>query len=166
MMIHILNTSNVFYCMADKIYLGTVKQNIESSQSYNPEKDYLLIQGERIYLEKHSWDCGWYWGFGYIGNNNLHTHASVFIHELLWHSNDQVFDTSPIFQKNDTFWIFKDLLKQAYALQECAEVYQNGGHCITHKDTKVINSKAKAKTINRDLAKVLDKIWVLVTSND
>ena len=145
--------------MSEKIYLGKIKENIESSQSYNPEKDYLYIQGENIYLEKHNWDCGWYWGFGYIGNKDLHTHASVFIHELIWHSNDQVFETSPIFQKNDTFWIFKDLLKQAYTLQECAEIYQYGGHCITNNKTEIVRNKRKAKSINKDLEKVLDQLW-------
>jgi len=29
---------------------------------------------ERIYLRDFSWDCDWYWGGGYIGNKNFHTH--------------------------------------------------------------------------------------------
>ena len=53
-------------------------------------EDYYLIgkdnTGERVWLEKPSWDCGWYWGFGYLqtmqGNRepsrardiNSHTH--------------------------------------------------------------------------------------------
>jgi hypothetical protein len=139
-----------------KLYLGQVKEKIESTQSYDPQKDSILILGEKIYLSKHSWDCDWYWGFGYIGNRDLHTHASLFIHELLWHDNDQVFDTSPIFQKNNDFWIFKDLLKQAYALKDAAEIYQIGGHCITNEKTEVIKSKTKAKSINKDLEKILD----------
>jgi len=28
----------------------------------------------RVYLYDFSWDCGWYWGGGYIGNNDFHTH--------------------------------------------------------------------------------------------
>jgi len=50
--------------MTDSIYLGEVKQQIESTQSYNPEKDSLCILGEQIYLKKHSWECGWYWDSG------------------------------------------------------------------------------------------------------
>jgi len=142
----------------NKIYLGKVKQKIESSQSYNPEKDYLYFLGEDLSIEKHSWDCSWYWGFGYIGNRNLHTHSSVFIHELLWHDVNQVFDKS-LFKSNNDFWIFKDLLKQAYTLQECAEVYQHGGHCITNDKTQLINSKEKAETINKDLEKILNSLW-------
>ncbi len=29
---------------------------------------------EAIYLEDFTWDCGWYWGGGYIGNKNMHCH--------------------------------------------------------------------------------------------
>ena len=144
--------------MSDRIYLGEIKQEIEPSQSYNPDKDDLYILGEKIYMDKHSWDCNWYFGFGYIGNRRLHTHADVFIHELIWHEKDKVFNES-IFKSNDDFWIFKDLLKQAYILKDCAEIYQIGGHCITHRKTEIIKNKRKAKTINKDLEKLLDHIW-------
>ena len=29
---------------------------------------------ENVYLYDFSWDCGWYWGGGYIGNRNFHAH--------------------------------------------------------------------------------------------
>jgi hypothetical protein len=29
---------------------------------------------ENVYLEDFSWDCGWYWGGGYIGNSKFHAH--------------------------------------------------------------------------------------------
>ncbi len=144
--------------MNESIYLGKVKKDITKSQSYNPEQDNIYIQGEDIYLEKHSWDCGWYWGFGYLKAEGLHTHATVFTNELLWHSKDEVFDES-IFKNGNDFWIFKDLLIQAYALKDCAEVYHHGGHCITIKDTEVVTSKRKAQMVNRDLSKILDKLW-------
>ncbi len=156
--------SNTYFLIM-KIYLGKVKSEIESSQSYTPEENDLYILGEDLYIEKHSWDCNWYWGFGYIGNDNMSVHAEVFIHELLWHSKDTVFENS-IFKNDDDFWIFKDLLKQAYALKECAEVYQNGGHCITSPKTGIIKSKTKAKTINRDLEKVLDELWKFLKKLD
>lgn len=31
-----------------------------------------------IYLSKPSWDCGWYWGFGYLGNHNEHYHLNAY----------------------------------------------------------------------------------------
>ena len=30
--------------------------------------------GKSILLRRPSFECDWYWGFGYIGNKNLHTH--------------------------------------------------------------------------------------------
>ena len=141
-----------------KIKLGKIKAEIKKSQSYDPSKDHLSLEDEEIYINKHSWDCGWYWGLGYIGNNDLHTHASVFIHELLWHDVTEVFIES-IFKTDSDFWTFKDLLKQAYALRECAEVYVYGGHCITNKTTGVIKSEEMNKRINEDLKKVLDTLW-------
>ena len=30
---------------------------------------YLLgrtYSGQKVWLQKESWDCGWYWGFGYL----------------------------------------------------------------------------------------------------
>ena len=32
--------------------------------------------GESIYFYKPTWDCDWYWGFGYLGNKNQHYHLS------------------------------------------------------------------------------------------
>jgi len=29
---------------------------------------------EAVYLKGFQWDCGWYWGGGYIGNKNFHAH--------------------------------------------------------------------------------------------
>jgi hypothetical protein len=55
------------------------------------------------------------------------------------------------------------LFIQAYALKECAEIYQYGGHQTTEKQiTDIIKDKAKADNLNKDLKKVLDLIWDLV----
>lgn len=147
----------------EKIKLGTIKKQIKETQNYNPEKDQLYITGEIIFIEKHTWDCDWYWGFGYIGNKDLHSHAKVFIEELLWHDKDKVFEES-IFKSNNDFWIFKDLLKQAYTLRECAEVYRNGGHCTKEKGiTDIILNKDMEKKINNDLRIILETLWDFLT---
>ena len=145
--------------MKDKICIGKVKKEIPASQNYNPETDRVFIEGEKLYLEKHSWDCGWYWSFGYIGNKDLHTHCNVFIKELLWHSKNEVFEKS-IFNNNDNFWVFKDLLSQAYALKKAAEVYRHGGYCSSLKGvTDIIQSNVQEQIINKDLETVLDAMW-------
>ena len=44
-----------------KILLGYTKRHLNGLR-------------EPIYLEGFKWDCGWYWGGGYLGNRNMHTH--------------------------------------------------------------------------------------------
>ena len=147
----------------DTITLGRVKNKMKQTQSYDPKKDYLGVTGELLKLDRHKWDCGWYWSFGYIGNHKLHTHSSIFIKHLLWHSADEVFSSS-IFEKDSDFWTFKDLLTQAYALQKCAEVYKRGGHCRSKEGvTDCIQSVDMAKKLNADLEKVLDNMWDFLT---
>ena len=121
----------------DKIYLGNTTE-------YG-----------RLYLSKHSWDCGWYWGFGYIGNSRLH------IDSLIGAEYDirSIFDKgSPITQNQ--WWIIRDLFTQAYALKKAAEVYQHGGHQTTKPGmTDCIKNLEMAARINKDLEIVLDKVW-------
>lgn len=43
-------------------------------------KDYPLVdeKGGILKLAKPSWDCGWYWGFGYLQSKDIHTHAKLY----------------------------------------------------------------------------------------
>ena len=123
----------------DKIYLGNTTE-------YG-----------RLYLSKHSWDCRWYWGFGYIGNSRLHMHIDSLIGAE--HDIGNIFDKgSPITQ--DQWWLIRDLFKQAYALKAAAEVCQYGGHQTTRPGmTYCIKNLEMAAQINKDLETVLDKVW-------
>ena len=134
----------------EKVFLGTVKTT---------DNDHNLYAGDRIYLSKHSFDCGWYWGFGYIGNSNLHCH---FNKSFLSNSKycDELFRIPRY--TNNQWWVIRDLYIQAYALKDCAEIYTHGGRQISGDDTKIIQSNDKAKIINDDLEKVLTKVWNLL----
>ena len=123
----------------DKIYLG-------DTMKYG-----------RLYLSKHAWNCGWYWGFGYIGNPCYHLH----INSLLGSEHDvsKVFDVETKITQ-DQWWVIRDLFKQAYALEEAAEVYQYGGHQTTAPGiTDCIKNLEMAAQINKDLEIVLNKVW-------
>ena len=128
----------------DKIYLGNT------------------TQCGRLYLSKHSWDCGWYWGFGYIGNNSCHMH----IDSLMGAEYDirSIFDKgSPITQNQ--WWIIRDLFKQAYALQKAADVYRHGGHQTSNPGmTDCIKNLEMAARINKDLEVVLNKVWDFIVN--
>ena len=78
--------------MSEKIFLGTVRDGIEG----------MIISGEKLYIEKHSFDCGWYWGFGYIGNKNIHTHFSELLYPDTKKSGYNVYNASELFKKGLT----------------------------------------------------------------
>jgi len=139
----------------DKIYLGT-------------------INDEKIYLSKHSWDCNWYWGFGYLGNSKLHYHFSSYLtnnysdydavvenpigfkHD--WHRVDYIFKETWLTQ--DDWWLLLELFEQAYRLKKAAEVYRRGAGISYVKDiTNQLVSESVHQAINKDLEKVLDTIW-------
>ena len=47
--------------MRKTVFLGTTKPEFDG-------------RARRIYLHDFSWDCGWYWAGGYLGNNSCHFH--------------------------------------------------------------------------------------------
>ena len=51
--------------------MDTIKINKIEKQTvkYLNKTAYLLGErkdGEKVYLQAGSWDCGWYWGYGYL----------------------------------------------------------------------------------------------------
>jgi len=136
----------------NKVYLEKVRDDFKG-----------MTAGQRIWLTKHSWDCGWYWGFGYIGNANLHTHFdSEFLHTDCY-TPDKIFSKTKITEQD--WWIIRDLMVQAYALKDAAGVYKHGGHQTTKKGvTDIIKNEELAKSINQDLEKILNKVWDILTN--
>lgn len=136
----------------NKIHLGKLKSDAGTS-----------ADGENVWLEKHKWNCGWYWGFGYLGNKNCHFHFDSLLYikdgkgSVKYCASD-LFESTPITDKQ--WWVIRDLFTQAYALRKAAEVYQYGGHQTTAPGvTDIIKNKERADQINADLAKVLDLAW-------
>jgi hypothetical protein len=102
-----------------------------------------------VYLSRHSWDCNWYYGLGYLGNKNCHYHFESYLDGKHWKIED-VFTKTWLNQSQ--WWILLDMFKQAYALKHCAEVYRYGGHISSKSSvTDIIQSADKAAIINDDL---------------
>ena len=138
----------------NRIFLGITKEEIKGTE-------YLTNEPIRIY--KHKWECNWYWGFGYIGNQHLQTH---FKGELLGRETqiDKIFK-KPHYTQED-WWLIRDLFKQAYALQKCAEVYLYGGHQTTRLGVSdIIKSEEMNERLNKDLEIVLNKVWDILENN-
>ena len=131
----------------------------------NLEKIYLGITEEhgRVYITKHSWDCDWYWGFGYVGNRDCQFHFKSFLTNGPCRASD-LFKEPTI--SDSSWWIIRDLFTQAYALKEAASTYRYGGHQYTSKGiTDIIQCKEMELRLNTDLETVLNKVWQFMLDN-
>lgn len=142
----------------EKIFIGTVREDYKNGERSS------YVAGERIYITKHSWDCGWYWGFGYVGNQRLHTHFDGAF--LGAETNVNKIFVKPVLTQEE-WWLVRDLFIQAYALKKAAEVYRYGGHQTSEPGiTDMIRDDEMCKRLNEDLRKVLDKVWEIFEAAD
>lgn len=125
--------------MTDKIYLGRI--NIDNTVC-------------AIYLTKHSWACDWYWSFGYIGNNNYHSH---FNYEFL--KNGLVVPIGCLLNQSEWYSLC-EYMKTAYSLAETYEIYHRGGSHITYIDTLAfLKESSQSDKLKKDLESVLNRCW-------
>lgn len=132
------------------------KQKIEKLGTH-----YLLgvLDGETIWLQKPSWECGWYWGFGYVHTftNKIspersrdissHTHFKALIKD----GPDPWLKLETPFTEKEK-WAIADLLKSAYALQEAAKVFHLGNsHWTSERLSPYLKQEDIEQTINQNL---------------
>jgi len=117
----------------DKIRLGTRKSD-----------------GKGIFLTKPTWDCSWYWGFGYLGNRNEHFHLSSYANGRNINMYDALttdYDLNPKIKAK--LWDFCELVKTAYVLKETAEVLGRGGsHYTKNVCASIIKNTDEVTRIN------------------
>jgi hypothetical protein len=134
--------------MTERIWLGIVNNGAGT-----------YADGEGIGLEKHKWDCGWYWGFGYVGNKNCHFHFDSFLENTKLAS--ELFRETHI--SDSDWWVIRDLFKQAYALKEAAAVYRHGGHQTSRPGvTDIIKNRVVEDRLNEDLKYILSALWEFI----
>ena len=137
---------------------------LEKKQSNAFGKDvYLLgkdVDGVAYWLESPSWDCGWYWGFGYIETYtsnmmpsrskdiNSHQHAGDFMKWAIeWNGKDPKLKETT-FSDNEA-WQLSELFKRFELFKELAGYYHRGGAQIaTIKNEDSKKDAAKTKQIN------------------
>lgn len=112
---------------------------------------YLLgtVDNENIYLSAPSWDCNWYWGFGYLGNKNCHYHLNGLNKDknLFDAIKEHFGDSLKISEKN--LWTFCELVQTAYSLKETAEVLGRGGsHYSNNPCSDLIKNTDEVTRIN------------------
>lgn len=119
-------------------------------------------EGVYHYLEAPSWDCGWYWGFGYIHTftNNRSPELSKDINShyqmdsLKFNPKPSNLVDTPF---NDKEWYqLWELSKTIYSLREIAAVYNRGGSHITSNPlSEMIKNNDECDRINKILIPAL-----------
>lgn len=135
-----------------------------------------------IYLDAPSWDCGWYWGFGYLGNKNCHYHvdrltkietynheAKAFTHEIvnLYDGFKRHFGDTFIIKRDKDVWTLAELFKTFYILKETAEVLWNGcSHLASNPCKDFIINKDEVMRINGIvLPQIFEEIYKVLMRN-
>lgn len=112
--------------------------------------------GKREYLFAPSWDCGWYWGFGYLGHEDLHHHVdSISTSKNLYDALTEYYGDSLVL-KEDKLWTFCELMRTYYILKDTAEALGRGGaHYSTNPCEDIIKNGAEVKRINETVMPAL-----------
>lgn len=159
----------------------------KTDKAFN-KKIYLLGQdkdGYNVYLEAPSWDCNWYWGFGYIetytretspstsSDINSHSHwkycivgkqEKYSITQKAWiktdyihHINDNPDFVSTVLNDKES-WELSELMKKFYILKNAAKLFHKGSAGVANGS---INNKIQSmelyNKINHELMPIIFK---------
>lgn len=94
----------------------------------------------RYYLRKPTFDCGWYWGLGYLATGRgSHLHFDSYFKDKLFCDAWVDFDDTP-FTKDEAY-IITDYMRQLYTLRKTADMYHLSNTHIT-SNAKVLEQFA------------------------
>jgi hypothetical protein len=144
-----------------------------------PKKIYIgENDGEKIYLSAPSWDCGWYWGFGYLGNINCHYHIDGLTKNESYNTEKKVWEYEftnlfdgfkkhfgkTLIVRDSQLWTLCELFNTFYALKETAEVLGRGGaHYTTNPCADLIKNVDEVKRINEIvLPQIFEEIYKIL----
>lgn len=137
-------------------------------------------EGIKYWLVEASWDCGWYWGFGYIEtytNNkkpenardiNSYQHFnSLFLKENILDGYHDFFVKSTL--SDEEIWKLLGYMKEFYVCNEYTELLQYGNHItssaknIKEEENEEANKKESERINKKLLPELFKKIYDLLT---
>ena len=171
------------------------KQISKKSNEAFGKKIFLLGRdedGTNYWLEESRWDCGWYWGFGYVEtytNNknphlskdiNSHRHIdSSFMGQMEKYDFDKkcfvkseyvhnIYDEILLFETTFTEsegWQLSELFKSFYMLKDSAGMFGKGGcNVTTNPCSELIKNEDWANQINHEILPLLfEKIYSILS---
>lgn len=154
---------------------------MEKMKSHVFGKDVYLLGTKdciKYWLEAGSWDCGWYWGLGYVktyqGNRLPSLARDIDSHQhfsgLFFNKNKNGFDAFNDFFddttiNNSELWKLLELMKTAYTCKEYAEVvYRGGSHYTGNPCKDIVKNEAEYSRINKIvIPALLKEVYALLS---
>lgn len=128
-----------------------------------------------VFIVRPTWDCGWYWGFGYLerwnsrkGDIDFHIHIDSQFSEnkdgrrCNWYDGmKDLLDQGDVFENDRQRWQFLEIVKTIYNLKMTAEVLGRGGsHYADNPLSDEIYNPMEVRRINEDLIpKLIDEMY-------
>ena len=135
-----------------------------------------------VYIERPSWDCGWYWGFGYLQRWNyrkrdidFHTHIDSRFSvnkdgkQCNWFEGiKDLLDKGDVFESDRDRWKFLEIVKTIYSLKETAEVLGRGGSYYGDNPCmELIKNHDEERRINcKVIPALIDEMYKLLEANN
>ena len=137
-------------------------------------KDHYLLgadaSGTKYYLQKATFDCGWYWGGGYVetftNNRNPEKSRDISTHQhfdsLIFNRKGNGFDNFKAIFVNNPFtdseiWMICELMKTFYIMREYSDcIYRGSANYSSNPVINTIKSDSEYKRIN-DI--VIPELW-------
>lgn len=146
-------------------------------------KDVYLLgidkEGIAYWLEQPTWDCGWYWGCGYVETytNNLHPDKSrdidshqhfdgMFLDKNMFDYWHEFFEESTL--NNEEIWQLWDYMKSIYTLKATAKLVGRGYSYVTEKTKcEAVKDTELCKRINVEMLPALfERVKQLLTNKN
>lgn len=159
-------------------------ENMKKEISVRKGQTYYLLgkdkDGIKYWMPAASWDCDWYWGFGYVQSftNNFRPNCA---HDTTSHQHFSVFFGGPADcykEFNDFFvehpftqsevWTLLELMKSFYTLREYADMLYNGGaHMAKNPCKNTIKNDEERNRINKIvLPAVFEQVYSILSVPD
>ena len=133
------------------------------------KKLYLLgveSDGTRYYLEEGSFDCSWYWGFGYVESKNSHSHFDG----MFLKGNQDAFKMFKSFfvevtLTDDEIWKLMELMSSFYTASNYSDmIYRGGSHFTNNPCKEIIKDSAEYDRINKQvIPAILEEAYKLLS---
>jgi len=154
----------------------------QATQDKQGKKVFLLGVdecGQNVWLEAASWDCGWYWGFGYIETyeknvnpgraRDISSHSRY--NSSIWSSKNEkgdfvyhvnMMDWNASTLTDGEAWKLSELMREFYCLRETAELFGRGSMNIC--DAGFPKNESLVKRINEVLLPaIFEKVYSLLS---